>query len=445
MRKPIHRIIFLLFVLAPFTSSAQFIQREANKYLLEAPQIQQAHIGISLYDPDSAKYLFQYQSDHFFTPASNTKISTCYLAMKYLGDSLLSFRMREVGDTLFITPAGDPTFLNPLFPEQRFFRYLQQTNKKIELQYNAADEFTPYGSGWTWDGYQDNYSTERASMPIFGNLVHFSRSNGNGLPFVVKPKLVARPPFFSEPLIQSLGKGDRFDIDRQFEKNLFFLKNSAFAFTGQQIPFKTDNGLTNFLFLRDTLNRTGDNFFMGAARQFEGYRPVYSQLTDTMLRMMMYESDNHLADQSLLMVSQKRLGKLHDEALIDLTLKTDFADMPHPPRWTDGSGLSRYNLFTPDDFIFILQRMKKEFGMRRIAGVFPTGGIGTLKSYYTQIPGKIYAKTGTLSGVVTLSGFLQAASGKWLIFSVLVNNHRTSAKVVRDGIQNFLLSVRTQY
>ena len=440
-----YRIIFFLLVFSPLRPQAQFIQREASKYLLEAPQIRNAHIGISLYDPDSAKYLFQYQSDHFFTPASNTKIPTCYLAMKYLGDSLLSFRVREVDDTLFIAPAGDPTFLNPLFPEQRFFRYLQQTNKTIEVQYNGADAFTPYGSGWTWDGYQDNYSTERASMPIFGNLVHFSRSNGNGLPFVVKPKLVARPPFFSEPLIQALGKGDRFDIDRQFEKNLFFLKNSASSFTGQQIPFKTDNGVTNFLFLRDTLNRTGDNFFLGSARQFEGYRPVYSQLTDSMLRIMMCESDNHLADQSLLMVSQKRLGKLQDEALIDLVLKTDFASMPHVPRWTDGSGLSRYNLFTPDDFIFILQRMKNEFGMRRIGGVFPTGGMGTLKSYYTQIPGKIFAKTGTLSGVVALSGFLQAASGKWLIFSVLVNNHRATAKVVREGIQNFLLSVRTQY
>ena len=131
--------------------------------------------------------------------------------------------------------------------------------------------------------------------------------------------------------------------------------------------------------------------------------------------------------------------------MIDWAMANDFAKMPHDPRWTDGSGLSRYNLFSPDDFVFILNRMKQEFGIQRIAGIFPTGGTGTIKSYYNDLSGKIYAKTGTLSGVVTLSGFIQAASGKWLIFSVLVNNHRTSATTIRKGIEQFLSSARNYY
>jgi D-alanyl-D-alanine carboxypeptidase/D-alanyl-D-alanine-endopeptidase (penicillin-binding protein 4) len=242
-----------------------------------------------------------------------------------------------------------------------------------------------------------------------------------------------------------LGRGDRISIDRRFDKNLFFFRPSASVFTSTQIPFKTDNGVTNFLFLQDTLNRTADNFFLGATRQFNGYRPIYSQPTDSMLRVMMYESDNHLADQTLLMVSHQRLGKINDLALIDWVMANDFARMPHDPRWTDGSGLSRYNLFSPDDFVFILNRMKQEFGLKRIAGIFPTGGVGTLKSYYNDIPGKIYAKTGTLSGVVALSGFLQTKSGKWLIFSVLVNNHRTSATNIRKGVEQFLTQIRGYY
>lgn len=439
-----HRLTLLsvcMFLLGTIT--AQHIQKEARHHLLEAPGIRQAHVGISIYDPEKEEYLYQYQSDHFFTPASNTKIPTCYLAMKYLGDSLLSFRMRESGDSLFISPAGDPTFLNPLFSNQPVYEYLRAaTNKKLWLEYNADDSFTPYGSGWTWDGFQDAYSTERAAMPIFGNLVHFKRE---GQQLIVQPKMAGRSPYFSEPMIQLLGKGDRFEIDRQFDKNQFLVRKKDAAFSGQQIPFKTDSGVTNFLFLRDTLNRSENDFFMGIRRQFNGYRNVYSLPTDTMLRVMMYESDNHLADQSLLMVGQKRVGKLNDVALIDLVKSTDFAKMPHDPRWTDGSGLSRYNLFSPDDFVFILDRMKKEFGMERIAGIFPTGGDGTLKSYYKDLSGKIYAKTGTLSGVVALSGFIQARSGKWLIFSVLVNNHRTSASVVRQGIEKFLMRVRANH
>lgn len=442
MRNSISAFLFLLVTGLAHPLSAQLLDSSAQKYLLQAPGIRQAYVGVSLFDPDSNRFLYQYQSDRFFTPASNTKIPTCYLAMKYLGDSLLSFRIREQADSLFIVPAGDPTFLNPLFVNQPFFQYLQSTNRKIWVQYQSDDSFSPYGSGWTWDGYQDSYMTERAAMPIFGNLVNFTRVNDR---LHVQPKMAGRPPFLSEPMIQLLGKGDRYEIDRHFDRNQFSFKRRSTPFSSQQVPFKTDNGLTNFLFLRDTLNRTEDDFFIGTERKFTGYRPVYSQPTDSMLRVMMYESDNHLADQSLLMVSQARLGKLDDEALIDLVKKTDFAQMPHDPRWTDGSGLSRYNLFSPDDFVFILTRMKREFGMDRIAGIFPTGGVGTLKSFYKNIPGKIYAKTGTLSGVVALSGFLQANSGKWLIFSVLVNNHRTTSREVREGVERFLMRVRDLY
>jgi D-alanyl-D-alanine carboxypeptidase/D-alanyl-D-alanine-endopeptidase (penicillin-binding protein 4) len=431
-------IIWLLFSL-PFILSAQSLQKEALQHLIDAPSIRNAHVGISVYDPETGKYIYQYQSDHFFTPASNTKIPSCYLAMKYLGDSLLSFRIKEVGDSIYLSPAADPTFLNPQFSYQPVFERLRATNKTIFLQYNSKDSFTPFGSGWTWDGYQDSYCSERAAMPIFGNLVHFRRS---GRSLVVHPKMVARPPYMNELMIQLLGKGEEFEIDRQYDKNVFFVRKRSSAFSGQEVPFKTDNGVTNFLFLRDTLNRTENNFFLGMDRDFSDYRPLYSQRTDLMLRVMMYDSDNHLADQSLLMVSQKRLGKIDDDALIKLVMSTDFAQMPHEPRWTDGSGLSRYNLFSPDDFVFILDRMKKEFGMERISKILPTGGTGTMKSYYNSIPNKIYAKTGTLSGVVALSGFIQAQSGKWLIFSVLVNNHRTSATVVRQGIEQFILKVR---
>ena len=51
--------------------------------------------------------------------------------------------------------------------------------------------------------------------------------------------------------------------------------------------------------------------------------------------------------------------------------------MPQLPRWVDGSGSSRYNLFTPDDLVWVLNKMKDEFGMDRIKGIFPHPGAGT--------------------------------------------------------------------
>jgi D-alanyl-D-alanine carboxypeptidase/D-alanyl-D-alanine-endopeptidase (penicillin-binding protein 4) len=160
---------------------------------------------------------------------------------------------------------------------------------------------------------------------------------------------------------------------------------------------------------------------------------------------MMHRSDNFFAEQSLLMVSNELLGIMNDEKIIDTLLKTDFKDLPQKPRWVDGSGLSRYNLFTPQDFVAILNKMKNEFGMERIKTILPTGGKGTISSYYKTETGYIFAKTGTLSGVVAFSGFLYTKKNKLLIFSVLVNNHQSSATDVRRAVEKFLQGVRNKY
>jgi D-alanyl-D-alanine carboxypeptidase/D-alanyl-D-alanine-endopeptidase (penicillin-binding protein 4) len=165
---------------------------------------------------------------------------------------------------------------------------------------------------------------------------------------------------------------------------------------------------------------------------------IRSQPTDSLLKPMMHRSDNFFAEQSLLMVSNEVLGYMNGDKIIDTILKTDFADLPQKPRWADGSGLSRYNLFSPQDFVAILNKMKNEFGMARIREIFASGGEGTLSSFYRSERPYLYAKTGTLSGIVALSGFLTTRNGRELIVSVLVNNHRSGAVQVRRVVEKFL-------
>ena len=160
---------------------------------------------------------------------------------------------------------------------------------------------------------------------------------------------------------------------------------------------------------------------------------------------MMHYSDNFFAEQTLLMVSNQLLHTMNDEKIIDTLLKTDLKDLPQKPNWADGSGLSRFNLFTPQDFIWILNKMKNEFSWKRLSTIFPSGNTGTLTNYYTADSSFIYAKTGSLTGVIALSGYLITKKNKTLIFSVLVNNHLTTGRAVRKAIEKYLLAVRDKY
>jgi D-alanyl-D-alanine carboxypeptidase/D-alanyl-D-alanine-endopeptidase (penicillin-binding protein 4) len=439
------RFIFYILYFTFFISSCgvtKQISKSAQRSVLSDSSLLNAHIGISIYEPASGKYWYNYNGEKYFVPASNTKIPTCYAAMKYLGDSLVGARV-SVNDkgNLLIFPSGDPTFLNPEFKYQPLLKKIKQFNQIFLYNDNWKDE--RWGSGWSWNDYDASYMAERSVFPIYGNVAQFSLSKDT-----VKaiPRLsISAWAVLGYNQLTNIITSKNFNIERGLSDNDFRLVPSISPFRGASIPLRTDLGFVSDL-LDDTLKVEVIPSSIAPGFEFNPSKEIiHSQSTDSLLKPMMHRSDNFFAEQSLLMVSNERLGVMNDEKIIDTLLKTDFKDLPQKPRWVDGSGLSRYNLFTPQDFVAILGKMKTEFGMNRIKEVFPTGGEGTISSYYKTDSGFIYAKTGTLSGVVALSGFLTTKKGKQLLFSVLVNNHNGSATAVRRAVEKFIQGIRNNY
>src|SRR6266567_578970 len=106
-------IINYSLLILPSCSLQKQISKSATEYLLKDSSLTTAHVGISIYEPATNKWWFNYQGDHYFVPASNTKIPTCYAAMKYLGDSLAGILKIENDTAIFFLPGGDPTLLHP--------------------------------------------------------------------------------------------------------------------------------------------------------------------------------------------------------------------------------------------------------------------------------------------------------------------------------------------
>lgn len=403
------------------------------KFLLEAAELKGAHIGISIYDPAEKKYLYNYQGDKYFTPASNTKLITCYAAMKYLGDSLVGIRYKMEADTLFLIPSGDPTLLHVNFNTQPVMDLLKNTKAhNISIaQSNWNDK--ALGNGWAWDDYNDDYSAERSAMPVYGNLIHFegTADQWSFFPSIEGKIADTHSPDSSINFVQ-----------RDIAANNFKVSFNSPSTRKFDVPFFTDSGRTAVELLQQILQpKLSINNNAAARIDIKTYKSVHSQPTDSLLKIMMHRSDNFFAEQSLLMVSNELLGVMNDEKIIDTLLKTDYAAMPQQPQWADGSGLSRFNLFTPQDFVFVLDKMRNEFSWSRIRNILPTGGTGTLEGLYTKLSGRIFAKTGTLSNNVALSGYIITDKNKTLIFSILVGNHTASAKTVRNKIEQCLTSI----
>lgn len=428
---------FLLLLLSGCSITKQ-ISRKAKADIIYSETFSSAHTGISIYEPATGKYWYDYQGNKYFVPASNTKIPTCYAALKHLGDSLVGLRYQLGEDAIYILPTGDPTFLHPDFKVHRVYDFLKNTGKKIILNTsNWQDE--RWGSGWSWNDYSESYMAERSVMPVYGNVVRISNT---------LKTLKVSPDFFFPGIIRDSSSdwnGYPSSIKREITSNKFFIESTLKKENEVETPFYTGDGKAIYNLLADTLHR---QVYEGSAyydRKNLKTLAFHSQSTDSLFKITMHRSDNFFAEQALLMVSNEILDIMNDEKIIDTLLKTDFKDIPQKPRWVDGSGLSRYNLFTPRDFVWIFNRMENEFGLERVKNILPTGGSGTLSSYYKADSNYIFAKTGTLSGVVALSGFLYTKKNKLLIFSVLVNNHHGSATNIRRAVEKFLMGIRNRY
>jgi D-alanyl-D-alanine carboxypeptidase/D-alanyl-D-alanine-endopeptidase (penicillin-binding protein 4) len=426
-------ILFACIAVLFFTTAAR--SQSAQMALLSSPALKGAHVGIAVYNETTQQWVDKYQSDHYFTPASNTKIQSCFLGMKYLSDSIPGWKFAENKDSIFLMPLGDPSFLHPDFPNQPVADLIKSTKKKIVLCLpNEADNFASYGRGWAWDDYPEDYQPERNRLNIYGNVLSISKV-GEGIDFA--------PKYFTKK--QQITAGYT-AWSREKLTNQFFAKTDSLKDSVQYIPFITDHkyALVKAL-IEDSLHPKKSIVIQNGWNQ-ENASIIKTVPTDSLLKIMMNRSDNFFAEQILLMTSQQLLGKMDDAAVIDTILKTDFVHFPQKPEWVDGSGLSRFNLTTPENYISLLQQMEKEFSMERIKAVFAQGGKGTLSSYYKDIPGVLYAKTGTLGNQIALSGYIITNKGTRLLFSVLVGNH-VSPKTypVRHAVEEYLTAIMNEY
>jgi serine-type D-Ala-D-Ala carboxypeptidase/endopeptidase (penicillin-binding protein 4) len=111
---------------------------------------------------------------------------------------------------------------------------------------------------------------------------------------------------------------------------------------------------------------------------------------------------------------------------------------------TDGSGMSTYNRISPRQMVRLLRWSTTQPWGEAWRATFPIGGVdGSLIRRFTGTPlqGRIFAKTGSLSGVNALAGFMTAASGRTLIFAIYANDVPWSVETATPAMDAALVAI----
>ncbi|WP_028950108.1 D-alanyl-D-alanine carboxypeptidase/D-alanyl-D-alanine endopeptidase [Sulfurihydrogenibium subterraneum] len=161
------------------------------------------------------------------------------------------------------------------------------------------------------------------------------------------------------------------------------------------------------------------------------------------------DSNNFYAEQIFRTLGKEILGKGDTETsatVVINTLKRAGIDVSNI-RIYDGSGLSRFNQITPESISKILSYMyNTPYFFDFYQSLAVAGTDGTLKHRFKDVKGKIYAKTGYIKGVKNLSGYILSDNGEVYVFSILVNNLKSTeiANKIQESICLILANGKTQ-
>lgn len=436
-----------------------------------APAMRNSDWGVKVMVAETGQTLFESQSDDLFIPASNRKLFTGALALDQLGpDFVFQTFLYYTGSidangtlngNLIIVPSGDPTFNMKMFKASSsdwVFRDWADKVKAAGIKYVKGGllvdcsgwdmtDLTP--QGWPARVLNDNYAPQTSPLTINENICSIRlEPSSNGGPAEVS----FIPPATGYKVINNTvsGKSSTRVSARRIVNEAIELKGTVAGRKDVGLPIDKPtlyaaanfrhHLMVNKIPIEKNISLVTAPGIIPARTDSSTLAVVQSPKLSDILAYMMKHSDNHFAEQVYVSVSHFKLGKgsYSNSRRLEADLLRRAQIDPATFQAYDGCGLSEADKVSPTQVCKLLNYMLSHpTGPQYFETMAVSGRDGTLRNRMSGIAGRVHAKTGTINGVKTLSGYLTLASNKTLTFSFLVNKIKGGYV---SGIQDRLCS-----
>lgn len=452
---------------------------------IETKTFEGAHWGIHIVNLRSGTVLYSKNADHNFVPASNVKLLTSAAALEQLGPGY-RYRTAVYADgpvengtlkgNLIVRGAGDPTLgghEQREDPTQVFRRWADSLQARgiTRITGNVVgddrriDE-TPLGKGWSWSDITYAYAAEMGGLVFNENTIDL-RLRGRE---VGEPARITWEPFetdYVRIVNRSRTVPYRAEEDEEYQRimgtNTIHVRTQVYPNGTEEESLTVSNPTLYFTHvLREVLQREGiavsghaaDLDATGLAPRYDGprLRKVASYTSPPLsdiVRTLNHESQNLYAEQLLRTLAAEvppQTKEDLDPASAPLGVKAVRETLARAEvdtsriQLVDGSGLSRQNLVRPRSVVRLLQHMWLHDDPA-VSSAFhdslPQGGQdGTLEyRFQGSAPARanVRAKTGTLSNMSSLSGYVTSEQGTPVAFSIFCNHHLAEGDQVRSA------------
>jgi len=459
------------FLLISFSHAS--IQSGINKLIKNVDPT--LNIGIEIVDLNTGKTLYSRNSNRPYIPASNMKLFSeaaslmllgpDYRFISYLSTDANKLQGHVLNGNLYLHLPGDPSFsskkLSVLFHALKQLE-IKKINGNIIINSNLKG-IEPYGPGWMSEDLIYSYGAPLTPVIIDQNrlTVTLNPADKPGKPAIIEYDDPSGTILLKNKVKTASTKkncGIHFMMDEQNHLKLQgCLRQSQWAMQqGIAIhnPLLYLKGLIKKQLSTSNTKITGkiklgnmpkDTLLIASTQS----RPISQLMTETL------KSSDNLFAESLFLHAAKSVNKTPVNWEEAKNLVTDFLQKQtginmNKAVLADGSGLSRYNLITPHQTVQLLQFLHSRFpfSYEFIAALPIAGRDGTLQRRLKKPSQQdlLRAKTGTMKGIISLSGYLYTANGHTLAFAIYINNYPGTKPAISsqyrylvDAISGFLL------
>ncbi|MEG3926390.1 D-alanyl-D-alanine carboxypeptidase/D-alanyl-D-alanine-endopeptidase [Microcoleus sp. T3B2] len=437
------------------------------------PEFSRSRWGILIQPLSSTTTLYSRDAQKYFIPASNAKLLTTAAALQKLG---ADFRIKTSvysgeNGSLYVAGRGDPSIAEAQLKslaQQLKQRGISQVNQLIgDDSYFQGSAVNP---NWEWEDAQAGYGAPINSLIFNQNAIDLLLSpQAIGQPLKVtfaEPKLANQWQLQNNTVTVAQNESEFIEVGREFDRPIIRLSGQLKVGGEPESAYvAVVNPANNFLQqFQQVLAAEGipvkQALVASASRNLnQELATVESPPLAELVRETNRESNNLYAEVLL-----RLLGKVTDKMPVPQTLtgkmpvpQEDTGEMglkelktvltqlgvnPNSYRLADGSGLSRHNLITPEALVETLRFMANSPAASIYRQSLPIAGeSGTLKNRFNVTPNRVImqAKTGTMSGVSALSGYIEVPNYEPLVFSIIVNQSDLSTAKMRSATDEIVL------
>ncbi|MBE9043135.1 D-alanyl-D-alanine carboxypeptidase/D-alanyl-D-alanine-endopeptidase [Pleurocapsales cyanobacterium LEGE 10410] len=421
--------------------------------IINRPEFARSRWGIEIQTIEG-EALYSLNGNKFFTPASSAKLLTTAAVISQLGaDYRLTTPIFAVGNSPSLTSLrlkgqGDPTISTQSL--KNIVHQLQSRGvKRIEKLIIDDSYFEPPTINPTWE-WLDVHS-------YFATAVNSTILNQNTVTLTLLPQQFGQPvKFFWNDASAArqwqvinkavTGAADipyDVELDGELGKPVLQIRGKL---AENDPPDVWDLAVVNPAYyflesLRLHLAKAGISVTRGMVVNRPEQNELETKLTEIvsppmqqMLAEINQESNNLYAEVLAKILAKKLNTKTPIEAinlsLTELGLTEEYV-------LEDASGLSRQNLVPPQTIVKTLRLMWQSPQGKFYQQSLAVAGVnGTLERRFidTPVQGNLWGKTGTLTGVGSLSGYISIHSYPPVVFSILINNSELSHRNIRQTI-----------